>query len=100
MAKTILSETERGASEWVQVIRGVRWALISGYRERMRWTPFQVMMGRAPPTALSVLAFVVETGWDVDRLDEERVRGTVSELVHAEEKLHQDALQRMAAERQ
>ena len=55
-AKAILSETGRGAAEWVQVVPVVQWALNSAYRELIRSTPFQVMMCRAPPTAMSVLA--------------------------------------------
>ena len=99
-AKAILSETGRGAAEWVQVVPVVQWALNSAYRERIRSTPFQVMMGRAPPTAMSVLASAGQAGWDVDRLDDKRVKEMLTELVRAQEALHQDVLQRVVAERE
>ena len=91
-----------GVSDWAQVIHVVvvQWALNAAYRERLRSTPFQVMMGGAPPTAMSVLASAGEAGWNVDRLDEESVRGMVAELVQTQEELHQEVLQRVAMERQ
>lgn len=58
-------------------------------------------MGRAPPTAVSVLLSVREAGWNhVHRLDEECAHEMDSELVQAQEKVHQEVLQRVTAGRQ
>ena len=38
------------------ILSTVRWALNSAYRERMGTTPFQIMTGRPPATAMSMLA--------------------------------------------
>lgn len=68
-AKAILGERVGGAVEWVKVWRMVQRALNSAYKDRIQSTPFQVMIDRAPPAAMTVLASPGQTGWDVDRLD-------------------------------
>lgn len=52
-AKTILSDTELGTSNWVRGMLVVQWALTSERMERIRSIPLHMMMGRAPSTALS-----------------------------------------------
>lgn len=68
-------------------------------------TQFQVMMvmmmmmSRAPATAMSVLASARQAPCDVGEQDEELAGEIISELVQAQEKLHQDVHRRVAAER-
>ena len=52
----VLCERHRPLSEWPLALGAVQWALNSAYCERMRTTPFQMMTGRPPATAMSVLA--------------------------------------------
>ena len=47
-----------------------------------------------------MLASAGQAGWDVDRLDDKRVKEMLTELVRAQEALHQDVLQRVVAERE
>lgn len=76
----------------------VQWALKAAYRERIRSTPFQVMMSRAPPTAIAVLASAGQDGSHVDQLDHERIGEIVEDLVNGQGVLHDDVLRRVAAE--
>ena len=54
--RAVLSKRCRPPSEWPLAWGAVQWALNSAYRERMGTTPFQMMTGRPPATAMSVLA--------------------------------------------
>lgn len=58
-----VSEKGRGASEWVQVVPVMQWAPNSTYRERIPSTPFQVMIGRAPPAAILVFVSAGQASW-------------------------------------
>ena len=53
--RAVLSERRRPPSKWPLALGAVQWALNSAYRERMGATPFQMMTGRPPATAMSVL---------------------------------------------
>lgn len=77
----------------------VQRALNTAYRERNRSTPFAVAMGRAPPTAMSVLTSAWQDGWNVDRLDKDCMHEMVKELVERQEALHENLLRRVTAER-
>lgn len=57
-------------------------------------------MERAPPPPVSVLASIRDIGWNIDWLDEERVRDMASDPVQVREELQEDVLRLMAAERQ
>lgn len=57
-----------------------------------------VMMDRAPPPAMPVLTSMRDIGWNVDWLDEERVRDMVPDLVQVREKLQEDVFRLLAAE--
>ena len=67
------------------MVGAVQWTLNSAFRERLGTTPFQMMTGRPPPTAMSVLAGAAAGEWTVENLDvspgemQERVTGWVSE---------------------
>ena len=65
----VLSERRRPPSEWPLALGTVQWALSSAYRERMGTTPFQIMTGRPPATAISVLAGEDGDAWTADELD-------------------------------
>ena len=65
----VLSERRRPPSEWQLALGDVHWALNSAYRERMGTTPFQMMTGRPPATAMSVLAGEDGDAWTVEELD-------------------------------
>ena len=67
--RAILSERRRLVSEWPLVVGAVQWALNSAFRERLGTTPFQMMTGRPPPTAMSVLAGAAAGEWTVETLD-------------------------------
>ena len=54
--RAVLSEIRRAPSEWLLALGAVQWALHSAYRECMGTTPFQIMTGRPPATAMFVLA--------------------------------------------
>lgn len=58
------------------------------------------MMGRAPPTAIFVLASATQGGWNVDRLRGDRIYDIVKELMEREVALLEDLLQRVTAEPQ
>ena len=68
----------------------VQWALKSAFRERFGTTPFQMMTGRPPPTAISMLAGAAACEWTVESLDvspgemQDHVTDWVSEQVVVE----------------
>ena len=67
--RAVLSERRRPPSEWLLALGAVQWALISAYRERMGTTPFQIMTGRPPATAMSVLVGEDGEAWAAEELD-------------------------------
>lgn len=77
---------------WAQVVPMVHWALNAAYRECIPPTWIQVLMGRAPPTALSALAPAGQGGWDVDSPDVRRMREMMMELAKRREVPHRDIL--------
>ena len=70
----------------------VQWALNTAYRARFHSTPYHIMMGRAPRTALSTLASSVGSPWRVDVLNEGSLRNKVAQLVVTQEQLHKQVL--------
>lgn len=60
-------------------------ALNTAYRERIQRTPFQLIMGRAPPSTMSVIASTGQDRWDGDLLDDVRIREIVKKLVKRKE---------------
>ena len=83
--RAILSKRHSPVNEWSLAVGAVQRALNSVFRERVGTTPFQMMTGRPPPTAMSVLADTAAGEWTIESLDvspgetEERVTGWVSE---------------------
>ena len=67
--RAVLSERRWPPSEWPLALGAVQWALNLAYRERMGTTPFQMMTGRPPTTAMSVLAAENGDAWTVEELD-------------------------------
>ena len=67
--RAVLIERRRPPSEWPLALEAVQWALNSAYRDRMGTTPFQMMTGRPPATAMSVLAGEDSDAWAVEELD-------------------------------
>ena len=67
--RAVLSERHRPSSEWPLALGAVQWAFNSAYRERMGTTPFQMMTGRPPATAMSVLAGEDGDARTVEELD-------------------------------
>lgn len=76
----------------------VQRVLNAACRVRIPPTSFWVVMGRAPPSAMSVLASNGRYRWNVHRLDEDRIR-EMKGLVKRQEALHEDVVWRVAAER-
>ncbi|CAN0401727.1 unnamed protein product [Ascophyllum nodosum] len=67
--RAVLSKRRRPPSEWPLALGAMQWALNSAYRECMGTTPFQIMTGRPPATAMSVLAGEGGDAWTVEELD-------------------------------
>ncbi|CAM9817241.1 unnamed protein product [Sphacelaria rigidula] len=92
--RSLLLKQRRAASEWVDVLPTVQWALNTVYRRRYGSTPYHVMFGRAPRTSFSVLASSPAEEWNCDVLD-----GGQIELLDLQEHFHVQVQERVAAER-
>lgn len=74
--RAILDERRRPVGEWPTMVPAVRWALNTAFHEWVVTTPFQLMMGRSPWTAPSVLAgdgddeWLVQEGVSAGRMQE------------------------------
>ena len=66
----------------------VQWALNTAFRERYGSTPYYVMFGRAPRTALSTLASSTGQDWQVDVRDDKALRKTVQSVVEVRSQPH------------
>ena len=71
-----------------------QWALNSAYRERMG--PFQMMTGRPPATAMSVLAGEDGNAWTVEKLDVscEQMQSWAGVWVRKQEDFRRDVVKR------
>ena len=72
-------------------------ALNTSFRERCSSTPYRVMFGRAPRTALSTLALSTGQDWQVDVLDEKALRAKVQSVVTTQSQLHKEVLDKVQA---
>ena len=97
----VLSERCRPPSQWPLSLGAVQWALNSAYRERMGTTPFQMMTGRPPATAISVLAGEDGDTWTVEELDVscEQMQAWVAGWVREQEDLQHDVVKRVREQR-
>ena len=98
--KAMIQEERRSTRDWVDLVPAVQWALNTAFRERYGSTPYHVMFGRAPRTALSTLAS--STGgaeWKVDVLDEKSLRLNVQHVAEAQRHLHKGVLDKVQASR-
>ena len=75
--RAFLSERRRPVSEWPLAVEAVQWTLILAFRERLGTTPFQMMMKRPQPTAMSVLVDAAAGEWTSG--ESKRIAGWVSE---------------------
>ena len=83
--KAMIQEDRRNTQDWVKLVPAVvQWALNTAFRKRYGPTPFHVMFGRAPRTALSTLASLTGQDWQVDMLDNKTLRKKVQSLVEAQ----------------
>ena len=89
--RAVFSERRRPPSEWP-----------SAYRERMGTTPFQMMTGRPPATAMSVLAGEDGDAWTVEELDVscEQMQSWVAGWVREQEDLRRDVVKRVREQRE
>ena len=99
--RAVMSERGRPLSEWPDSIYAVQFALNSAYRERMGATPFQLMTGRVPRTAFSVLAGDGPDGWCVkeEEFSPELMQKSVAGWVSVQEELRRKVLERVRAAR-
>ena len=100
--RAVLSERRRPPNEWPLALGAVQWALNSTYRERMGATPFQMMTGRPPATAMSVLAGEDGDAWTVEELDVscEQMQSWVAGWVQEQEDLRRDVARRVREQRE
>ena len=105
VAKTFraaLGKRRRPPSEWPLALGAAQWALKSANRERMGTTPFQMMTGRPPATAMSVLAGEDGDAWTVEELDVscEQMQSWVAGWVREQEDLRRDVVRHVREQRE
>ena len=100
--RAVMSESRRPLSEWPDAVYAVQFALNSAYRERMGATPFQLMTGRVPRTAFSVLAGDGPDGWCVkeEEFSPKVMQELVAGWVNVEQELRREVLERVRAARE
>ena len=100
VAKAVLNERRRPLSEWIAVVPSVQWALNASWRPRLKTSPFRVMMGREPPTALDVLVEETETGVHLSPIDRHVLQENIQRVTQAQEELHARVLARVTQARE
>ena len=98
--KAILNERRRPLSEWIVVLPAVQSALNAAWRQRLNASPFQVMMGRRPPTSLDVLVDEGDAGVQLSPLDGQVLRDHIQRVTEAQECMHARVIQRLTHQRQ
>ncbi|CAN0093861.1 unnamed protein product, partial [Ascophyllum nodosum] len=100
--RAVFSERRRPPSEWPLALGAVQWALNSAYRERMGTTPFQMMTGRPPATAMPVLTGESGDAWTVEELDVscEQMQSWVAGWMREQEDLRHDVVKRVREQRE
>ena len=71
----------------------------TAFRERYGSTPYHVMFGRTPRTALSTLASSTGQDWHVDVLDDNALRREVQSVGEVQSQLHKEVLDKAQANR-
>ena len=71
----------------------------TAFRERYGSTPYHVMFGRTPRTALSTLASSTGQDWHVDVLDDNALRRKVQSVGEVQSQLHKEVLDKAQANR-
>ena len=101
MLRAVLSKRRRPPSKWPLGSGAVEWALNSAYRERMGTKPFQIMTGRSPTTAMSMLAGEDGDAWTVEELDVscEQMQSWVAGWVQEQEDLRRNVVERVREQR-
>lgn len=97
--KVMIQEERRATQDWVELVRAVQWALNTAFREQYGSTPYHVIFGRAPRTALPTLASPVEQELQVGVLDDKALREKVQSVVEAQIPLDKEVLDKILANR-
>ena len=77
----------RSTQDWVELMPAVQRALNTAFRERYGCTPYHVMFGIAPHTALSTLASSTRQDWQVDVSDDKALRKKVQSVGEVQSQL-------------
>ena len=81
--RAVASAARIPLKEWERIVPVVQAALDSGYRERLKASPFNLMFGRNPFSVFSALVTPRKDEWKVDSLDPDSVQ-VVRDLMDAQ----------------
>ena len=86
--KALLNENRKPLDHWLNLIPLVQWALNTSYRKWYASTPYELMMGRKPPSGLHAALRKDGKGkWLVDSFPPAQVQAQVREAVRVREEL-------------
>ncbi|CAN0059863.1 unnamed protein product [Sphacelaria rigidula] len=97
--RSILLKLRRAASEWVDVLPAVQWALNTAYRGHGDSTLYHVMYDRAPRTSFSLLASSSAGKCKYDVLDDVQIKRALQGVLDLHESFRVQVQERIAAER-
>jgi hypothetical protein len=100
--KAVLLEHKRHPTDWVPFVKVVQYALNTAHRQRLGYTPYEIMFGRQSATALSAILLrdFDEVLWQVKPVDTKAIQQHCSGLIVALAQMHRKVEERHVKQRQ
>jgi hypothetical protein len=97
--RAVLLDRERPTTEWIEYIKVVQYALNTAHRQRLGTSPFEIMFGRTPRTAVSAVMEVDEGEWQPQPVELPTVQQHCKKLTGALQQLHRRVAEKHVQQR-